>query len=130
MEVVREGGGGGAAVVLVARFARDMDRAAARVARTQLRDAVEAEVARTRARVRLVFDLRDATVTLGHLRFALRTLATHEAFVRATIERSCALLPPNRAVQALGDLFLALYTPVRPFRVHVDPDAARAYVRA
>lgn len=81
-----------------------------------------------RRRVRLLFDLRECAIGLPQLHFTVRTLLKNEAYMRRTLERSAALVPPNRAVKALCDLFLRMYTPVRPFAIEIDYHKARAFV--
>lgn len=71
-----------------------------------------------RGRVRILFDLTGcAPIELRHLLFAISVLVREEAFMRRTLDRTCALIRPNRALLALCDLFFGLYTPVRPFKV-------------
>ena len=103
------------------------DLEAMRRCREQLRDAINAQP--DGARVRLLFDLRYCTLTLAALHFTVRTLLKNEAYMRARLERSAALMASdNRAVKPLVDLFLRIYTPVRPFRVETDVAAARVFV--
>ena len=96
----------------------------------QCRAQLRAELDASEERVRLLFDLRSCTLGLAQLHFTVRTLLKNEAYMRVRLERSVALLPGgNRAVKALADLFLRMYTPVRPFRIEVDAHAAHAFVR-
>lgn len=110
---------------------RTADRSTMRSVRAQLVDLLETEARAGRGRVRLVFDLRECALGLEALAFALRTLARYEAFMRARLERSAALVPRgNRAIKALCDAFLRAYTPVRPFAIEVAPERARAFAAA
>lgn len=95
----------------------------------QCRAQLRAELERCQGRVRLLFDLRRCTLGMAQLHFTVRTLLKNEAYMRLRLERSAALLPGNRAVKALADLFLRLYTPVRPFRIEIEEGAAHAFVR-
>lgn len=105
------------------------DLATMRSCRKQLVEEVDRRHADPRGeRVRLLFDLRGCALGMAALQFTLRTLAKKEDYMRRTLERSAALLPGhNRAVKALADLFLRLYTPVRPFRIEVDEAAAHRF---
>lgn len=103
---------------------RTCSRRSMRAQKELLREEVERVYERDRngetgrGQVRILFDLTGcAPIELRHLLFAISVLVREEAFMRRTLDRTCALIRPNRAVLALCDLFFGLYTPVRPFKV-------------
>jgi hypothetical protein len=107
------------------------DLRAMRSAREDLRSRIDAHVSRTGCPARVLFDLRSCRIGTPQLEFTLRTLHKNEAYMHSHLHRSAALIPAHRpAVKALADLFLRVYTPVRPFCVEVDEEAARAFLEA
>lgn len=104
------------------------DVAEMRRARQMLRTRLDAYRPPASSRARVVFDMRSCTLGMPQLWFTVRTLLRYEAYMACVLERSAALVPHNRAVKALSDVFLSLYTPVRPFSIEVDEAAARAFV--
>lgn len=94
----------------------------------ELRAELVAEVERA-PDARILFDLRHCDLSFVHLTFTLRTLFRYEAYIRAHVDRSAATIPHNHATKALCDIFLKMYTPVRPFRVFLDDSEAQSFLR-
>ena len=92
------------------------------------RDALRATVDAQTLPASILFDLRDCALGPREVHFTVRTLVANEAFVKAHVQCSVALVPEHRWVKYLADVFLLLYTPVRPFAVETDEAAAQQFL--
>ena len=99
-----------------------------RDARHRLKTFVEDRYNETQTPVRILFDLRSCALGLPQMHFTLLHPKKNETFMRLRVERSVALVPSNLAVKALCDLFLRLYTPVRPFSIEIDAEEAEKFL--
>ena len=115
-------------VLWVTPHAEVADTATMRQCRARLRQEINNAQSKS-GPVRLLFDLRQCTIGLAQLQFTVRTLLKNEAYLQSVVERSAVLLPLNRATKALADVFLRMYTPVRPFSIEIDVSQAHAFVR-
>ena len=104
------------------------DVAEMRRARDDLRSHIEAQYGQTQEPVCILFDLRECEISFAHLHFTVRTLLKNEAYMRARLRRSVALVPPNRVVKLMSDLFLTVYTPVRPFSIEIEEPRAVSFL--
>lgn len=96
--------------------------------RAELRADIDSAFASAGCPVRILFDLRHCRLGWPHVEFAVRTLLRNDAYIREKLARSAALIPPSPATKALCDLFLRIYTPARPFAVHLEEAPALAFL--